>query len=167
MLRKKVNGFLLLLIIAAPLFFTCALVVQKQVQQHNMLEALEHAALQTITVNTSSIKWIEKNREALVNGKLFDVKSYSINNNTITLIGLYDEREQDIINDLQKVLQEKEKKSSPLQQSLVKIFAIPFCIAAEVAYQHQQVFYQPRVLFSYTEATPMPHCTDIFRPPQL
>jgi hypothetical protein len=114
----------MLTLLAAPfLFFVCFLVQQK-VQQHHMLEKLEHASLQTISINQADVIWVKKNKEVLINGELFDVKSYSLHNDKVILIGLYDKEEDALKKDYANRLQSDKNQSTPINELVLKfVFA--------------------------------------------
>jgi hypothetical protein len=116
----------MLTIMAAPfLFFVCFLVQQK-IHQHHMLEKLEHASLQTISINKADLIWVKKNKEVLINGKLFDVKSYSTIHDKIFLTGLYDEEEETLKKDYANRLQSDKNQSTPINELVLKfVFAYP------------------------------------------
>ena len=72
-----------------------------------MKERLEEGLpLHTITLADPMIHWVKKNREILVNGKMFDIKSYTQANGFTTFTGLYDEQETQ----LKKLAEEGWKK---------------------------------------------------------
>ena len=110
----------LLLIVAAPvLLFTGFFVKQKSIQ-YKMNERLKKTALHTITANTADVKWIKKNKEVEVYGKMFDVKHFSINGNLLTLTGLYDEEEHELKKDLAGLMKEKKDGTTPINQLVLK-----------------------------------------------
>ncbi len=116
----KILTLVLLLILVAPVFlFTGFFIKQKHIQ-HKMHERLERTALHTITANVTDVKWVKKNKEVEIYGRLFDVKHYLINGNKITLTGLYDEEEHELKKDLAKLMKEEKDGSSPNNQLVVK-----------------------------------------------
>lgn len=58
-----------------------------------MKEQLEQQSLQTIRIPEKNVSWIQKGKELIVDGKLFDVKSYKNNGVYVEVTGLYDEME--------------------------------------------------------------------------
>jgi hypothetical protein len=62
------------------------------------IEELENSKLIQVTVSRSSINWIKEEKELLIGGKLFDVKSIIEKDGQIILTGLYDQEETAIIN---------------------------------------------------------------------
>ena len=110
----------MLTILAVPyLFFVCFLVQQK-VQQHRMIEKLEHASLQSISINKADIIWVEKNKEVLINGDLFDVKSYTVINDKIILTGLFDKDEDALKKKYANKLYDDNNKSTPKSLLILK-----------------------------------------------
>lgn len=59
-----------------------------------MVEKMERENLQVITVDAASVIWLQDNKEILINGKPFDIRSISRNGNKLTISGLYDQREE-------------------------------------------------------------------------
>ena len=122
---KKTGALLLLLIAAGPVLLLTGLWVKQKIVQHQMEERLENSHLHTITTNIANIKWIEKGEEVVLNGERFDVKSYVIEGNQITLTGLYDTEEQQIKQEAAGVMNNKQNNSIPLNQLLLKLIFSP------------------------------------------
>ncbi len=110
----------MLLLVAAPFIFFVFFFVQRKVVQHRMIEKLEQASLQTISINKVDIVWVKENKEALINGKLFDVKSYSISNNKIILSGLFDEDEDELRKDYANIFYSNKNESIPANEFVLK-----------------------------------------------
>lgn len=113
-----------LLLVAAPLFFFTGYLIKQKIIQHQMKEQLENASLQTITVDKANITWVKKNKEAVINGELFDVKSYVVAGDKVMLTGLYDAAENKLKKEFANLMQHKKNGSAPLEQLILKfIFA--------------------------------------------
>lgn len=122
---KNILALTLLLIIAAPvLLFTVFLVKQKNIQ-HQMNERLEQASLYTITADSKEVRWIKKDKEAEVQGRLFDVKNFYTDGNTIVLTGLYDDDEHKLKQDLSLLMKQKKDGTAPLSQLILKFIFNP------------------------------------------
>jgi hypothetical protein len=117
---KKIWTFVLLLLVAAPIFFYAGFSIKQKIIQHQMHELLEGSYLQTISVDSSKVIWLNAHSEALVDGRMFDVKSYNIKNGITTLTGLYDAAEHKLNNDFLSLLKSKKKESAPIEQLLLK-----------------------------------------------
>lgn len=117
---KKILAFVLLLIVATPIFFFTGFLVKQKLIQHEMKEKLECSFLQTINVNLTDIKWVKKNKEVIIDDRLFDVKSYTVENNKLVLTGLYDDAEQKLNKDFAGILHQKKNKTAPLEQLIIK-----------------------------------------------
>jgi hypothetical protein len=120
----------MLTLIAAPfLFFVCFLAQQK-LQQHRMLENLENASLQTITINKIDVIWVKKNKEVLIEGELFDVKSYSTTDDKIILTGLFDKVEDALTKNYANKIHSSKNESTPINELVLK------CMFACTIYNH-------------------------------
>lgn len=122
-LPKKILSIALLLIVAVPLFFSVVYVVQQKQIQNQMKEKLEQTSLQRITVPLTELTWTKQDKEAIINGKLFDVKEISISGNTITLKGLFDDAEDHLLAKMKDMVQHKENAGTMSDQ--VKCIFLP------------------------------------------
>jgi hypothetical protein len=114
-------AFAALLLVLAPLLFFTGYLIKQKIIQHQMKEQLENASLQTVTVNKVAITWVKKNKEAIVDGKLFDVKFYTVAGNKIILRGLFDAVENKLKKDFVSLMHSKRNQSAPLEQLILKL----------------------------------------------
>jgi hypothetical protein len=123
--KKKIMAFVMLLAVGAPLFFfTCFFVKQKWIE-HKVEEQLGNASLRTITVDIGAIHWVKENKEVIIAGKLFDVRSFTIEAGRITLTGLYDQ-DEDILNEqIKSFVQQKNGMNAPLSQVVFNLLFPP------------------------------------------
>lgn len=122
---KKITATIMLLGVAAPLLFFAGFMIKQSLIQHEMEEKMETASLQTISMDIADFHWQQLNKEALVDGKLFDVRSYNIAGNKITLTGLFDNDENELHDQLKNFLQQKNNPNTPLNSSAVKFLFPP------------------------------------------
>lgn len=84
-----------------------------------MHRRLEEQQLHSIVLSDDNVHWIRKDKEVLVDGKLFDVEEIESANGITTLHGLFDEEETQ----LKKLFNNEWDKSLASQnQLLAKIF---------------------------------------------
>ena len=121
LLRTKILTAFLLLLSALPVACTVAYLVKLEMNAFAMEEKLEQSSLQTIIVSSNELVWLEKDREVLIKGKLFDVKSTSIINDSTRLTGLFDTDENKILKDLY-AMEENDEESSPVCSILAHMF---------------------------------------------
>ncbi len=114
----------MLLAVGAPLFFFIGYIFKQQQIQHAMLEKLESKCLKTIAVKKAAVKWVKKDKEILVDGKLFDVKTWYAKEDTIIFLGLFDDEENKLKKEFAGLLEHTKEKSSPLNQLLEKYFSV-------------------------------------------
>lgn len=67
--------------------------VKQQMIRFDIEDKLESDGLQTITIPVKNFRWYEEDREIIVNGTMFDVKSIHRSNDNYIITGLYDEEE--------------------------------------------------------------------------
>ena len=130
--KKKTLAFVLLLAVTAPLLFFAGFLVKQKIMQNGMEEKLETASLQTITTNIAGVKWLTKNKEAVIDGKLFDVQSYSITGSKIILTGLYDTDEDNLHEELNNFLLQKNDPNAPLNSTVIKFLFPPLYNNTEI-----------------------------------
>jgi hypothetical protein len=163
-LPKKLLTVALLLIVAVPVFFSVAFVIKQKLIQHQMQERLEQASLQNISVPLSELNWVKKDREALINGQLFDVKSFSISGNTITLKGLFDDGEDYLIAKLKnEVSQKKETGASSVQ---LKCIFLPLYTESSSFSIQSKLLTVTTHISHYCKFIPEGHLTSVVPPPK-
>lgn len=89
-------------------------------------ERMKTERLETVSIHLSSIWWEKPEKEFWVDGKLFDVKGYTIANGKLTATGFFDHEETGVFNLL--TLWHKAKKSG----GMYRLFFLFQCFAAFV-----------------------------------
>ncbi len=95
MLRQKqqIAALFLLLVSGMPVLLFCYFQAEQIIIRHKVTEDLERMQLQTLRIPVSLVNWYKKNREIIVDGKMFDVKSYVITGSDAEFTGLFDSEE--------------------------------------------------------------------------
>jgi hypothetical protein len=91
--NKFLSLITLLTLVMLPVFIAAFFLVQLTMIRHEMKEQLELQSLQTIRIAEKNISWVEKGKELVINGKLFDVKSLKKTGDYLEVTGLFDELE--------------------------------------------------------------------------
>ena len=125
LLKGKITAYGLLLLIAMPLLFSVIFLIRQRNMQEEAERNLEIESLQTISIPTSDLHWIEKDKEALIKGKLFDVKSYTVNGNTVDLTGLFDTKENELLLHYSKMMRQNNSTGSAYDHLTVKFLFLP------------------------------------------
>lgn len=86
-----------------------------------MVERLEHAKLEQLTLHNNSIRWYKKEKEIIVGEILFDVHSYVIRNDSTVFIGLFDIAESQIQEYVKKLLQQSASDSAARELAIAKL----------------------------------------------
>jgi hypothetical protein len=125
-LTKKISCFILFIAVSAPLFLSAVFLAGRLVIRHEMREKMEMEHVITIDVPANEFRWHKKNREIIINGKMFDVKSIVKDNNIYHISGLFDENESILDEELKKMNDNEEgrqKKANIILQVCLGIIA--------------------------------------------
>lgn len=122
--KKNTILIFLLCLVAAPLFFSVYTIIEKKIIEEQMEEKMEHENLQTVTLNAASIIWLKINKEMLINGEPFDVKTITTNGNRVTVSGLFDGKETKLRNQLQAFNNTSGRSASTNKSLLLMFFTI-------------------------------------------
>jgi hypothetical protein len=105
--KRTIACILLIAASALPLFFSAFFIGGRVLIRHIMLERLEKENVQTLYIPAAEFKWFKKDREILVNGKMFDVKSVNLTGNVYTVKGIFDDLETELNTKLEKSAENK------------------------------------------------------------
>jgi len=130
---KKILAASMLAILTAPIFFLVVFFIKQLHIQQEMKEKLESASLQTIALKRSDFTWVRKNKEIVIDGKLFDIKSIVINKNEIIVTGLFDDDENKLEEMFSSVIYQKKKQAAPINKLILKFILTPVFIRSQVA----------------------------------
>jgi hypothetical protein len=120
--KKKYLPVFFILVIFMPMMVSVALLVWQQVIHFEMMEELEAKNLTAIIIKKSSLKWTRTGKEIEINGNLFDVDDISIKGDSCIIKGLYDEKEEALLQTIKKSQQES-PYNKPLQLLISKVFS--------------------------------------------
>ena len=167
MLIRKITGIFLLLLVAAPLFFSIGFIIKQKNIQAEMKQQLKTALLQTVVVPARDVKWIKKGKEILVNGQMFDVKTSVKSGGNIVFTGLYDKDEQKLHENLKGFMHSKNKQSAPLNELLAKFFSTTVTITA-IDYNTAADWKHIVAKYYYpSEKIPFSYGISIYQPPRI
>jgi hypothetical protein len=164
---KKILAYALLLVVAIPLFFSAYFVVKQQLIQQQVKEKMEAVTVQTISIPLTEAQWVKEGKEILIEGKLFDIKSYSISGDNIILNGLFDNEEDELIAKTNNSFQHNKTNNQPLTQLIAKYLSLP--LYAGIIFSDNPkdwvfigVYFPP-----YIEPTAAAHCLLAVPPPEF
>jgi hypothetical protein len=130
---QKISAFYLLFAAIIPFAFILFFQVKQQVVRHQMKECLEHELLQTISIHEKKVHWIKAGKEILVEGKMFDVKSFYEENGLYVFTGLYDHEETALVNQLEENWKKSNESGNPVLTNLFQLLQLVY--PNENAYQ--------------------------------
>lgn len=121
MIARKLIALSLLLLVAFPLISSLLFYIQEQSIHAEIKKVFKQKELSTIRV--TELKWYEEDKEIIVNGKLFDVSSISLQPDGAYIVkGLFDHQEQELYALLDKTTEESQH--SPLLIEYAACFMI-------------------------------------------
>ncbi|HYH16283.1 MAG TPA: hypothetical protein VD794_13735 [Flavisolibacter sp.] len=88
-----------------------------------MEASLDRDVLHIITLPASKVQWYEEGREILVDGKMFDIKTYSIQDGVFTAQGVFDEEETEVVKLLNGHWSDEQQT-----QSVIQLLLLSHCI---------------------------------------
>lgn len=112
-----------LVLTLAPILFMAGLQAFQFYIKQRMEASLERDALHTVTLPAAEVHWYEEGREILVDGKMFDIKTYSIQDGVFTAQGVFDEEETEIVKLLSGHWSDQEQT-----QFVVQLLLLSHCI---------------------------------------
>jgi len=133
--KKITTAFSLLFLLAIPVLFSITMLLKQKVMHYQRDKRMAHEVLQTIDVITKNIIWIKPDKEVLIAGKMFDVKSFKTIGNSTSITGHFDEKEDVLIEQIVKLTGHKNQSGSPFKQPVIKflffsVFVYPQKIAS-------------------------------------
>ena len=93
---KTIAGIPIILIVLLPCPYCFYFQLKHHLIREEMREKLQRENLQTITIQVNEFRWYEENREIVVDGTMFDVKSIVRRGNSYIITGLFDEAETEL-----------------------------------------------------------------------
>ena len=117
---KKVTAWGLMLLMAFPLFLSIGMFIHQNIIQGQREQRLNSENLQTINISAEKLVWVKARKEVLINGRLFDVKSFKTSGVDILLSGFYDTKEDKLVGNIQNLNNPKNGATSPVNQVTIK-----------------------------------------------
>jgi hypothetical protein len=124
-------------------------------------ERMEHHSTVTISLPEKSVIWHKKGKELVIDGKLFDVDVYSVNNGELKATGIFDEKETDIVHLLSRLT--KAGTSNALLKLMLALQCFPFPAFVFLFCVEKSRLAHPSYFSCFL---PLPHCLMIERPPR-
>jgi len=162
--KKNITAIGLISLLAIPLFFAVVDILTQKNLQHTRKERFKTELIQTISITKENLHWVKKEKEVIIEGKYFDVKSYTINGNNVLLTGFYDHHEDKLAGHLKELMHQKKGAESPMNQLAVKYFFFPVYTQQSEVDLGQPWKFTTSTFFSYNEKI-IETSTPVFSPP--
>ncbi|HRX94014.1 MAG TPA: hypothetical protein P5158_07865 [Chitinophagaceae bacterium] len=147
--RLSILACLFFLISSVPLLYPSFLQVNQLLVRWSVHERLEKEAIETIELSADNIVWIRYNKEIRINNRLFDVKSITCENDSCIVTGIYDDKEDEIINKIHTNETGKQSKDLSSLSQLVSLIFLP-CVCQSSTLQN----HKPNIPKKYINKTP-------------
>ena len=108
-IRKTISIFALCLATLLPMCLSGLYIAGRILIRITMMEKMEKDELQTISIPTDQIRWFKKNHELMIDGKMFDVKSISLQGDISMITGLFDDDDTELHEALAGMHEQKNK----------------------------------------------------------
>ena len=141
---KTISAIGMLILVSLPGFLIVHYQVMQLHTQHQMEEKLEKEHIQIVHIPVNEIQWHKKNKEIIIDGKLFDVKSIILVNGVAECKGLFDEKETSIKKRINQ-LQQQQEKDNPLTISAAKFFSLVLFREDRLTYSFPCCLFPPSV----------------------
>jgi hypothetical protein len=166
-LYKNIIAFGLTLLLTIPVIFSVVNMVKQKIFQSTRNERFGTETLQTITIAKENLRWVKKGKEVIIDGKYFDVKSFTSDGENILLTGFYDHHEDKLVKHIKTLMQKKNGSESPVNQSAINFFFFPiFTQQPDINFeQHWKL--TANIFFPYTENIPEIYIPPFNPPPEL
>lgn len=167
-LDKKITiASALLLIMAIPLVFSVTLLTRQKFIQYQRDQKFKTEILQTITVSSDNIFWIKPGKEIYVDGKLFDVKSFEVEGNNISLTGFFDHKETHVVQHIVKLALEKNSQDDTAGKAPgIQFLFFPVCINTQEIHLEESWRFLENRFYSFDESLPAALHYPLIHPPR-
>ncbi len=134
--KKNIAAFFLSALIAVPVFFSVIFITEQILIKQEKRELLKHCSLITIKTAAEDITWVDDEKQVIINGHYFDVAFSKINGSNITLTGVFDNEEDELVEILKLCNNTGNDSPSPLAEFMLKFVSETSCITTECSFNY-------------------------------
>jgi hypothetical protein len=96
--KRHIIAIFLCCLVMLPLLFSGGLQIFQLYLKQRASYRMEHGQMQNLVIPIEKVQWMEEGREIMVDGKMFDLASYSVEDGFLKARGVFDERETTVVN---------------------------------------------------------------------
>jgi hypothetical protein len=122
---RKITYVVSAIVMLSPLLYPVLIQVKQLQLKRQARERLEKQSLQKIMLAKNDFHWVEGKKEISINGNLFDVKSFRIENGIYYFTGLFDTKETFIVNRINETWNHDKKTSQVLTELFRMLQGMP------------------------------------------
>jgi hypothetical protein len=131
--------------------------------KQRMEASLENSALTTISIPAAEVNWYEEGREIMIQGQMFDIKTFVIRDGIFTAQGVYDEDETEVVNLMNGHWSDKEQTVF-----LIRLLLLSHCLILLTFffYSFRLIAFIQKMQFLFTFRYPSPYLAITIPPPK-
>jgi len=164
-LKKQIMATGLILLMAMPLFFSLASLLQQKWIQYQQEKERESMSMQTLMIQAEDLHWIRPGKEISLHGKLFDVRSIRAIDGAIAVTGYFDDEETELVSLMNRLSGNHNGKPGIISSIAIKFLLLP--VFSDYHEQADNRFVRSYLLCypSFSESIPDNYQPSIDRPP--
>lgn len=161
---RRIAAFIFLLIASAPFLFSFKYLVDEKLIRMESEERMKEEKLQTVTLRANAIRWARYGKEIILDGKYFDIRTYTVQGELATLTGHFDEKESNLQEEYKEATEDAGNRS--LHEAVLKFLILPDLAYPEkdLANAGWQIVH--RHYGRFTESLPVPPALSLIQPPR-
>ncbi len=164
---SKIAAFIFLLIVSAPFLISLHFILQENLIQQEVEKKMSAGNLQSVRITKAKINWLKTGKEAMLDGRLFDVKYFEINENDIvTLTGLFDTEETNLLSNLKEYTEHSDNNCTDGDFAFKFLFSPLFDTRSKIALEASWL-YTPTLYQVYVSRLPLAPHRSIIHPPLI
>ncbi|HEY0354665.1 MAG TPA: hypothetical protein VGC29_00595 [Flavisolibacter sp.] len=162
MTNRKTITILFAFVLLLPLVFSGGLQVFQVYLKHRAEQRLQTETIFDLSFPLHKVKWVEQDREIMVDGKMYDLQSYHEEDGMLIAKGIYDEHESRVMNVLHNFNEKDQNQLIIRVLLLIQIFAV---VVQTLAPIFQPGIFKKQFL-SFSSSIPLPVVKKIYQPPR-
>lgn len=156
----------MLFLLAMPLLYSVLVTVKQKFIQSHREERYSKELLQTLSIADEKLVWVKKDKEVIIDGQLFDVKSYTSENGNILLTGFFDHKENNLVQQLINLSRHNSASENLLSCLAITILFTPV-VTIEIEKSYEGYWkYISQHYFPYDEMIPQAPVFPFIQPPK-
>jgi len=164
--KKQMMATGLILLMAMPLFFSMAALLEQKWIQYQQEKKRESSSMQTLMIQQDDLHWVKPGKEISLQGKLFDVKSFRVMDGAIAVTGFFDDKETELVSKMNRLSDIQNGKQNAVSSVTVKFLLLPVFSDDQEPADNQLIRLVPLNYPAFSESIPDKFARTILQPPK-